>query len=86
MHRAIDYLMAAAIGSTISFMVVFNTHFGEVASMPVSFIFNHVIGIIVITLIMTVLRIKRGVAAVRQKAPWYLWFGGAFGFLILNAN
>lgn len=86
MRRAIDYLMAAGIGSTISFMVVFNTRFGEVATMPVSFIFNHVIGIVIITLIMVFLRIKRGSPAVRQKAPWYLWFGGAFGFLILNAN
>ncbi|WP_422478066.1 DMT family transporter [Pleomorphochaeta sp. DL1XJH-081] len=86
MHRAIDYLMAAGIGSTISFMVVFNTRFGEVASMPVSFIFNHSIGIIIITIIMAFLRIRRGTPAVRQKAPWYLWFGGAFGFLILNAN
>lgn len=86
MHRAIDYLMAAAIGSTISFMVVFNTRLGEVAGMPVSFIFNHAIGIVVITLIMIVFRIRRGYPAKRQKAPWYFWFGGVFGFIILNAN
>jgi uncharacterized membrane protein YdcZ (DUF606 family) len=86
MHRAIDYLMAAAIGSTISFMVVFNTRLGEVVGMPVSFIFNHAIGIVVITLIMIVFRIRRGYPAKRQKAPWYFWFGGVFGFIILNAN
>jgi transporter family-2 protein len=33
-----------------------------------------------------ILRIKRGKPAQRQKAPWYFWFGGAFGFIILNAN
>lgn len=86
MHRATDYLLASAIGSMISFMVVFNTKFGELSAMSVSFIFNHAIGVVAITLIMVFLRIKRGKPAQRQKAPWYLWFGGAFGFLILNSN
>lgn len=86
MHRATDYLLASAIGSMISFMVVFNTRFGEVSAMSVSFIFNHAIGVVAITIILAFLRIKRGKPAQRQKAPWYLWFGGAFGFLILNSN
>jgi transporter family-2 protein len=86
MHRATDYLLASAIGSMISFMVVFNTKFGEMSAMSVSFIFNHAIGVVAITLIMAFLRIRRGKPAQRQKAPWYLWFGGAFGFLILNSN
>ena len=70
----------------ISFMVVFNTRFGEVSDMSVSFIFNHAIGVVAITIILAFLRIRRGKPAQRQKAPWYLWFGGAFGFLILNSN
>ncbi|MGE0075695.1 MAG: DMT family transporter [Sphaerochaetaceae bacterium] len=86
MHRATDYLLASAIGSMISFMVVFNTRFGEVSAMSVSFIFNHAIGVVAITIILAFLRIKRGKPAQRQKAPWYLWFGGAFGFLIINSN
>ncbi|MEA5032620.1 MAG: DMT family transporter [Sphaerochaeta sp.] len=86
MHRATDYLLASAIGSMISFMVVFNTRFGEVSDMSVSFIFNHAIGVVAITIILAFLRIRRGKPAQRQKAPWYLWFGGAFGFLILNSN
>ena len=86
MHKAVDFLLAIAIGGTISFMVVLNTKLGEVATMPVSFLMNHFIGIIVITIILSVLRVKRGHPAVRQKAPWYLWGGGIFGFFILNAN
>lgn len=70
----------------ISFMVVFNTRFGEVSAMSVSFIFNHAIGVVAITIILAFLRIRRGKPAQRQKAPWYLWFGGAFGFLIINSN
>jgi transporter family-2 protein len=86
MHRAVDFILASIIGATISLMVVLNTRFGEIATMPISFIFNHVIGIVLITVILVILRIKRGKPAVRQKAPWYFWGGGAFGFLILNAN
>ncbi len=86
MHKATDYLLASAIGSMISFMVVFNTRFGEISAMSVSFIFNHAIGVVAITIILAFLRIRRGKPAQRQKAPWYLWFGGAFGFLILNSN
>lgn len=86
MHKAIDYFLALAIGSMVSFMVVFNTRLGEVSTMAVSFLFNHAIGIIIISLILLILRIKRGKPAQRQKAPWYFWFGGAFGFIILNAN
>lgn len=67
-------------------MVVLNTRLGEIATMPVSFLINHLVGIVVITIIMIILRIKRGKPAVRQPAPWYLWGGGIFGFFILNAN
>lgn len=86
MHRTLDYFLAAAIGSMISVMVVFNTRFGQVSTMAVSFLCNHLIGIVAITIILAILRIRRGAPAQRQKAPWYLWFGGAFGFLIINAN
>jgi len=86
MHKAIDYFLACAIGIMISFMVVFNTHLGEVSTIAVSFFFSHGIGVVAITLILMALRIKRGKPAQRQKAPWYFWFGGAFGFIILNAS
>ncbi len=66
-------------------MVVYNTLLGQQSSMALSFIINHLIGIIVITFILIILRIKNGKPK-REKAPWYLYFGGAFGFLILNAN
>jgi transporter family-2 protein len=86
MHTAVDFLLAIMLGGTISCMVVLNTQLGELATMPVSFLINQLVGIIVITIIMIILRIKRGKPAVRQKAPWYLWGGGIFGFFILNAN
>ncbi len=70
----------------ISCMVVFNTRFGEVSTMAVSFLFNHGIGIILISFILLGLRITRGKPAQRKKAPWYLWFGGTFGFIIINSN
>jgi transporter family-2 protein len=86
MHTAVDFLLAIMLGGTISCMVVLNTRLGEIATMPVSFLINHLVGIVVITIIMIILRIKRGKPAVRQPAPWYLWGGGIFGFFILNAN
>ncbi|MDD4219416.1 MAG: DMT family transporter [Sphaerochaetaceae bacterium] len=86
MHKAIDYFLACVIGIMVSFMVVFNTRLGEVSTIAVSFFFSHSIGVVAITLILIALRIQRGKPAQRQKAPWYFWFGGAFGFIILNAS
>ncbi len=86
MHNAINYFLATMIGSLISIMVIFNTRLGEVSTMSLSFIANHVVSILVLTLILTFLRLKRGKPAVRKKAPWYLWFGGVFGYFILHAN
>ncbi len=85
MHNFGNYLVALSIGSLISVMVVLNTILGQETSMALSFIINHVIGIVIITLILIVLRFTKG-KAVRQKAPWYLYGGGVFGFLILNSN
>ena len=86
MHNAINYFLATMIGSLISIMVIFNTRLGEISTMSLSFIANHVVSILVLTLILTILRLKRGKPAVRKKAPWYLWFGGVFGYFILHAN
>lgn len=80
-----NYLLALIIGCAVSVMVVYNTLLGQQTSMALSFIINHLIGIIVITLILLILRLTNKRAKSR-KAPWYLYFGGAFGFLILNAN
>lgn len=85
MHNFGNYLVALSIGSLISVMVVLNTILGQETSMALSFIINHLIGIVVITLILIVLRFTKG-KPTRQKAPWYLYGGGIFGFLILNSN
>lgn len=85
MHKTTDYLLASVIGAMISVMVVFNTRFGQVSTMAVSFLANHLIGIVTLTILMAFAR--RGKSrADRKKTPWYLWFGGVFGFLIINAN
>ena len=86
MQNAIHYFLATIIGSLVSVMVIFNTRLGEASTMALSFIANHVVSIVVLTLILLIVRLKRGRPAERKKAPWYLWFGGVFGYFILNSN
>jgi transporter family-2 protein len=86
MHTIRNYILALSIGSLISIMVVYNTLLGQKTSMSLSFLINHLIGIVTLTLLLIILRVKNSNASVKTKAPWYLYFGGAFGFLILNAN
>ncbi len=48
--------------------------------MALSFFFNHGIGIVFLSLLLLFYKPHK------EKAPWYLYFGGVFGFFILNAN
>jgi transporter family-2 protein len=86
MPKTLYYASALGIGGTISLMVVLNTRFGELATMPVSLLVNQVVGIVAITIIMHMKNLGKGTQLPRQHAPWYLWFGGVFGFFVLNAN
>jgi len=86
MPKSFHYASAAGIGGIISLMVVLNTRFGEISTMAVSLLVNQIIGIVAITAIIQFNRIRTGKKPMRQKAPWYLWFGGVFGFFVLNAN
>lgn len=86
MHTTLLYLYASVIGALISIMVVLNTRLGELSSMAVSFLINHAIGIVVITGLLAFQKVTKKTDKKRAFAPWYYWFGGVFGFIILNAN
>ncbi len=73
-------------GMVISIMVVFNTEFGVATTMGVSLMVNQAVGIFVITMIMWGGRKNRSFNPPRKESPWWLWFGGLFGFAILNLN
>jgi len=86
MPKTLYYASTIGFGATISLMVVLNTRFGELATMPVSLLVNQVVGIVAITIVMRMKSLGKGLQPPRLHAPWYLWFGGVFGFFILNAN
>lgn len=86
MKKSIPYIVAFATGSVISVMVVFNTEFGRLTSSEVSLIVNQVVGILVLSAIMLAFPHNRLVNPVKEKAPWYLFFGGLFGVFIISAN
>ncbi|MFA6689755.1 MAG: DMT family transporter [Sphaerochaetaceae bacterium] len=73
-------------GVVISIMVVFNTEFGVATTMGVSLMVNQAVGIVIITLIMIGGGRNVAINPQRKRAPWWLWFGGLFGFAILNLN
>lgn len=73
-------------GVVISIMVVFNTEFGVATTMGVSLMVNQAVGIVIITLIMIGGGRNVAIKPQRKRAPWWLWFGGLFGFAILNLN
>lgn len=76
------YLLSALIGSLISVMVVCNTVLGERVTMALSFMINHFIGIVALTPL--VWWEKKQFKS--SKGPWYLYFGGVFGFFIIHGN
>lgn len=73
-------------GMIISIMVIFNTEFGVATTMGVSLMVNQAVGIVVITMIMWGGHRNLKFNPPRKKSPWWLWFGGLFGFCILNLN
>ncbi len=79
-------VLVFATGMVISIMVVFNTEFGVATTMGVSLMVNQAVGLFVVSMIM--LGVRRSVAfnPPRKKSPKWLWFGGLFGFVILNLN
>ena len=85
MSHTHHYIGTILVGSIISVMVVLNTRLGEATSAGVSFLINQVVGIVILTILMAACGSNRK-TTLQAKAPWYYWFGGVFGFLIINAN
>jgi transporter family-2 protein len=85
--QLIFYLVLSGLsGAVISVMVVANTLLGQATTMGVSLIINHIIGLILLSLILIVGRKKPAIRGPQKKAPWYLYFNGLFGLAILNIN
>lgn len=85
--RKLSYpILVFATGMVISIMVVFNTEFGVATTMGVSLMANQAVGIFIITMIMWGGRKNLSFNPPRRKSPKWLWFGGLFGFAILNLN
>ena len=86
MKKLLPYLIAFLTGGVISIMVIFNTEFGRLTSSEVSLTINQVTGIVTLSLIMLSFPRSGLVNPKRKKAPWFLFFGGLFGVLIISAN
>ncbi len=86
MKKLLPYLIAFITGGVISIMVIFNTEFGRLTSSEVSLTINQITGIVTLTLIMLCFPKSGLVNPKIKKAPWYLFFGGLFGVLIISAN
>lgn len=78
--------MAFLTGAVISVMVIFNTELGEATSNSASILVNQAVGIITLSAIMMAFRKNGTVNPKRSKAPWYLWFGGLFGLVVITCN
>lgn len=78
--------MAFLTGTVISIMVIFNTELGQATSNSASILVNQAVGIITLSAIMVAFRKNRTVNPEHRKAPWYLWFGGLFGLVVITCN
>lgn len=54
--------------------------------MGVSLIINHLIGLVILSLILLLGRRTPAINGPGRKVPWYLMFNGLFGLAILNLN
>lgn len=80
------YVLAFLIGCVISIMVSFNAGLGSRTSSEVSTIVNQVVGIVTLEVIMLLGRNNTTINPRREKARWYMYFGGFFGIAILSIN
>lgn len=86
MKNQIAYSVAFITGIIIAFMIVCNTELGVVTSLGTSMLVNQCIGITLIWSVMGITRRNTSINPPRQKAPWYLWFGGIFALPNLMSN
>lgn len=82
----IYYLSAFLVGAVISVMVVFNTALGVATNNSISIAINQITGIVILTLIMIAFPSSKTVNPERKPAPWWQWFGGLFGLIVISIN
>ena len=81
-----NYIAAFTIGIVITVMIIFNTEFGRLTSSEVSITINQIVGIVILSAIMLVGRNNEKINPPKSKAPWWMYFGGFFGIVILTIN
>lgn len=86
MNQALYLFLDMMTGMIISIMVVSNTLLGQATTMGVSLIVNHMIGLVILSLILLLGRKRPAINGPGRKVPWYLMFNGLFGLAILNLN
>lgn len=84
--KPIYYIAAFMTGVIISVMVIFNTQLGNATNNSLSITINQITGIVLLSLIMLLGRKNEIINPKREHAPWYNWFGGLFGLLVISIN
>ncbi len=84
--RPIYYISAFMTGVIISVMVIFNTQLGNTTNNSLSITINQITGIVLLSIIMLLGRGNEIINPRREHAPWYHWFGGLFGLLVISIN
>ncbi len=67
-------------------MVVANTALGEATTNEVSLIVNQSIGVILVSLILIFGHKNKTINPPREKAFWWMYFGGLFGVVVMVCN
>ena len=86
MSRTLCRIAAFVTGAVISVMVIFNTELGQATTNNVSILINQVVGIVLLSALLVLFRGNGTVNPARSKAPWYMWFGGLFGLVVITCN
>lgn len=86
MAKYLNYIVTFITGAVISLMVICNTELGVATTNEVSLIINQITGIILLTVILTAGRKNVKINPKREKAPFYMYFGGLFGIAIMILN
>ena len=86
MAKYLNYIITFITGAVISLMVICNTELGKATTNEVSLIINQITGIVLLTIILSVGRKNVKINPKREKAPWYMYFGGLFGIVIMIFN
>lgn len=86
MKNTAAYIVSFLTGAVISLMVVANTNLGTLTTNEVSMTVNQAIGVVLTTVILLCGRKNEKIAPPRQKAPWYMYFGGLFGLVVMICN